>query len=399
MMLFTLATACDGPGNSGAPGDRQGPNGDGEQQSKTTAFPDQDVIVTASCSKSTDDQPRVTVTGWDAQTWEPTASRTFPVPAAAMDDSGPFTTMAADSSLTELCGNAVDDVGVTDDGPRTIPESSLRQLFDKGYTRMAVVLMDRETEATRVGYVDTNGKVTELSADGGDDFADAPHEENAVFSGDGSAVWFTEFDQGTGTARIASRSVSGDHARKEQGSGAMNSTNARLALVGNAARGIYGMNVRISPDERKAIASLDGLNIVDLPQRSAVLGAGLDGSYISYDIDCYGWVDKARVLCGPDGSTDDPKRQNSFWTLDTSGLAGVDEVPDDAMGKPIIPATDRENTVQAISPDGKKMIFASLQGTSLTHFLSPITPGASPKRISESGAEEALSTGYVLEWR
>ncbi|MFD7504986.1 hypothetical protein [Streptomyces sp. NPDC059850] len=345
---------------------------------------------------STDDQARVTVTGWDAQTWEPTALRTFSVPAAAVDDSGYFTQMA-DSPLADLCSNAFDEGGVNDDDPRAIPESSLRQLFDKGYTRMAVVLMDRETEATRVAYVDTSGKVTELSGEGAEDFADAPHEENAVFSGDGSAVWFTEFDEGT--VRIASRSVSGDHARTEQDSGDLNNANARLALVGDSARGVHGADVRISPDGRKALAHIDGYHIVDLPQRSAVLSPGMDGSYISPDINCYGWVDKVRALCGPDNSTDDPERQNSFWTLDTSGLAGVDEVPDSAMGKPIIPATDRENTVQAISPDGKQMIFASLQGTRLTYYLSSTAPGVIPKKISEPGAEEALSAGYVLEWR
>jgi hypothetical protein len=167
--------------------------------------------------------------------------------------------------------------------------------------------------------------------------------------------------------------------------------------VGAAYR--YGVDVRISPDGRKALAHIGGYHIVDLPQRSAVLSPGMDGSYISYDIDCYGWVDEVRVRCGPDGSTDDRERQNSFWTLDTSGLAGVDEVPDSTMGEPIIPATDRENTVQAISPDGKQMIFASLQGTRLTYYRSSTAPGASPKKISEPGAEEALSAGYVLEWR
>lgn len=395
-LLFTLVTACGGSGNSNGTEERQGRDGDGDQKSKPTAFPDRGLIVTASCSKPSDDQVRVTVTGWDAQTWEPTASRTFPVPAAAVDDSGYFTRMA-DSPLADLCSNALDDIGVTDDGPRPIPQSSLRRLFDKDYTRMAVVLIDRETEATRVGYVDTSGKVTELSAEEAEEFADVPQEENAVFSEDGSAVWFTEFDEGT--VRIASRSVSGDHARTEQGSGALNNMNARLATVGDPARGVHGVDVRISPDGRKALAHIDGYSIVDLPQRSAVLGAETDGSYISFDINCYGWVDEVRVLCGPHGSAEDPDRQNSFFTLDTSGLAGIDEVPDSAMGEPIIPATERENTVQAISPDGKQMIFASLQGSRLTYHLSSTAPGASPQKISEPRAEEAMSAGYVLEWR
>ncbi|MFE3249133.1 hypothetical protein [Streptomyces sp. NPDC059209] len=398
MMLFAHLTACGGSGNSGDTGDRQSRNGDGDQKSKTTAFPDEGVIVTASCSVPAGDQARVTVTGWNAETWEQTALRTFSIPAESVDDSGYFTHISA-SPLADLCSNAFDDPGVTDDGPHSIPESSLRQLFDKGYTRMAVVLMDRETEVTRVGYVDTSGKVSELSSEGGEDFTDAPSEENAVFSEDGSAVWFTERDLSESTERIASRSLSGDQARTEKGGGGLINRNTRLVLADNPTRGVIGEDVRISPDGRKALAKIDGYHIVDLPQRSTVLTPGMNGSYISNDIDCFGWVDEVRVLCGPDGSTDEPERQNSFWTLNTSGLAGVDEVPDSAMGEPIIPATDRENTVQAISPDGKQMIFASLQGTRLTYYLSSTAPGASPKKISEPSAKEALSDGHVLEWR
>ncbi|MEU5647287.1 hypothetical protein [Streptomyces milbemycinicus] len=301
-----------------------------------------------------------------------------------------------ESPLADLCGHSYDG------GLHPIPNSSLRQLFDEGYNRMAVVLMDRETEATRVGYVDTSGKVTELSGEGSEDFADAPHEEGAVFAEDGSALWFTE-DTGD-TVQIVSRSVSGDHTRTEHGSGIGVNTpdDERLALAGDPAHGVYGADVLISPDGRKSLARVDdGYYIVDLPQRSVVLNDRLDGNYIGYVIECYGWVDEVRMLCGPDRDRqpDDPKRQNSFWTLDTSGLPGASEVPDSAMSKPIIPATDRKNTVRAISPNGKQMIFASLQGTRLTYYLSSTAPGSTPKKISEPGAETALSAGPVLEWR
>lgn len=77
MVLFTLATACSG--DSGDTERRQGRSGEGDQGSKAAAFPNKNLIVTASCSESGDDRARVTVTGWDAQTWEQTAVRTFPV--------------------------------------------------------------------------------------------------------------------------------------------------------------------------------------------------------------------------------------------------------------------------------------------------------------------------------
>ncbi|MFF3907225.1 hypothetical protein ACFYZJ_14790 [Streptomyces sp. NPDC001848] len=118
--------------------------------------------------------------------------------------------------------------------------------------------------------------------------------------------------------------------------------------------------------------------------------------------DCYpyGWVDSATVLCGPRlGEAKDPKRKNSFWTLDTSRLDDSADVPKGALGDPIIPVTDRKNTVRTISPDGKQMVFASLQGTRLEFFVSPISLGASPKKVTAAGADGALRLGDVLEWR
>ncbi|MFJ7181522.1 hypothetical protein ACIQXA_35235 [Streptomyces massasporeus] len=106
------------------------------------------------------------------------------------------------------------------------------------------------------------------------------------------------------------------------------------------------------------------------------------------------------MLCGPRlGKAEDPKRKNSFWTLDASRLDGTADAPKGALGDPIIPATDRKNTVRAISPDGKQMIFASLQGTRLEYFVSAIAPGATPKKLTAGGADKALSVGDVLEWR
>ncbi|NEC65536.1 hypothetical protein [Streptomyces sp. SID9727] len=339
----------------------------------------------------------MTVTGWDAQTWERTTSRTFSVPVdAVVKDFYPSDGPIIGSPLTDLCSDPPDDA------PRAIPDSPLRQLFDEGYTRMAVVLLDPETEATRVGYVDVNGKVTQLSRTADDDFGNAPHEEQAVFARDGGAVWFTELDLSTDAVRISSRSVSGDHARVEHGSGEEGSMGS-LALADDPVRGVFGRNVWVSPGGHKALARIDGDSVVDLPQDSVLLSTLPDNRLHYYASDCFGWLDEVRVLCGSGGILDDlstaPERRNSFWTLDTSDLTGKEEVPDSAMGKPIIPANDRKNTVQAISSDGKQMIFASLQGNRLTHYRSSTAPGSNPKEISEPGVEEALSDGYVLEWR
>ncbi len=406
-VVLPLVAGCGG-GHDGSGSDAKGAKATAGQRGGTKdvgqgsgAFPGRGVIVTASCSVPTSNPASVTVTGWDPTTWKRTVSRTFTVPAEAV-------VAEADgvaSPLVELCADNFPGVGTSEEGPRAVAVTRLRQLFDKDFSRMAVVLIDRETEATGVGYVDASGKLTKLSGEQGEDFGDTPKEENAVFAQDGSAVWFTETDS-SDHVRMASRSVTGDHAVTEQAGGDGGYMDgAGLALAGDPVRGVFGKEVRISPDGRRATAFItwQGYNVVDVPQRGALLKAGdVKADRMPFDADCHpnGWVDDKTVLCAPRlGKAKDPKRKNSFWTLDASRLDGTADLPKGALGDPIIPATDRKNTVRAISQDGKQMIFASLQGTRLEYFVSAITPGATPKKITAGGADRALSVGDVLEWR
>ncbi|MFJ2968339.1 hypothetical protein ACIPIC_39445 [Streptomyces collinus] len=175
-VLLPLVAGCGG-GRDDADPDAKGTQRPAGQQGgsksadqKSGDFPDKGVIVTASCSVPASNPARVTVTGWDPTTWEQTVSRTFTVPAEAVvaeaDDVA--------SPLVELCADNFPGVGTSEDGPRAVAATRLRQLFDEDFSRMAVVLIDRETEATGVGYVDTSGKLTKLSGEQSADFGDAP---------------------------------------------------------------------------------------------------------------------------------------------------------------------------------------------------------------------------------
>lgn len=407
VVLVPLVAGCGGghdKADTGAEGPRAsaGQPGGGRSTDRGSGdFPERGVIVTASCSVPASNPARVTVTGWDPATWEQTVSRTFTVPAEAVvaeaDDVA--------SPLVELCADNFPGAGTSEEGPRAVADTRLRQLFDKDFSRMAVVLVDRETEATGVGYVDTSGKLTRLSGEPSEDFGDTPKEENAVFAQDGSAVWFTETDS-SDRVRIASRSLAGEHAVTERAVGdADYMDGAGLALAGDPVRGFFGKEVRVSPDGSKATAFITwkGYNVVATPRRSALFKVdGVTATGIPSGADChpYGWVDDRNVLCGPRlGKTEEPKRKNSFWTLDTSRLDGTADLPKGALGDPIIPATDRKNTVRAISPDGKQLIFASLQGTRLEFFVSAVAPGATPKKITAAAADKALGVGDVVEWR
>ncbi|MEU0168999.1 hypothetical protein ABZ214_26690 [Streptomyces iakyrus] len=410
-VLLPLVAGCGGGRDDDAAPDAKGTQatagqpGAGKSADQGSGdFPDKGVIVTASCSVPASNPASVTVTGWDPATWKRTVSRTFTVPAEAVVAEADHVA----TPLVELCADNFPGVGTSEEGPRAVAATRLRQLFDQDFSRMAVVLIDRETEATGVGFVDTSGKLTKLSGEQSTDFGDTPREENAVFAQDGKAVWFTEEDS-SDRVRIASRSVSGDHAATEQGSGdGRYMDGAGLALAGDPVRGLFGKEVRVSHDGHKATTFITGrgFSVADVPQRSALFKVGgAKATGIPYEADCYpyGWVDDVTVLCGPRlDEADDPKRKNSFWTLDTSRLDGTADLPKGAkgaLGDPIIPSTDRKNTVRAISADGKQLIFASLQGTRLEFFISAIAPGATPKKIAEGGADKALSVGDVLEWR
>ncbi|MHA4815406.1 hypothetical protein ACXZ65_13745 [Streptomyces aculeolatus] len=397
LSLLLGVIACGGSDLSLEPAQKSG-NGNKGAGAETAEFPDKDLIVTATCS-ATDRGAEVTVTGWDVRAWEAAALRTFDVPADVAVDRKDTD---ARSPLIELCGDAFPGLGGANEGPREVPEDSLRQLFDKDYMRMAVLLLDAETGGTRAGYLDAKGKITELSRHDRDAFTDAPGEQNAVFSEDGGAVWFTQ-DIDEAKVRIVSRSVSGEHALREHGGGDGMHSHDALTVASNPTRGVFGAGLQVSPDGQRAITPISGFgwNIVNLPRESTVINTDSDLIPVPYDSECdpRGWIDDVTVLCSHGRAPYDAARTNSFSRLDTSLLDRHESIENGLLSEPIIPSTDRENTVRAISPDGEQMIFASLQGSHYTYFRSSTAPGSSPERISAAGALDALSSGDVLEWR
>ncbi|MCX4747200.1 hypothetical protein OG455_17020 [Kitasatospora sp. NBC_01287] len=311
------------------------------------------------------------------------------------------------SALDALCAGNFPVPGSDDGAPSDQafgPE--VRQLFDHDFTHLAVVTSDAKTGASHVGYVDLAGKFTDLTGDS-TGFTSTPAERDALFAPDGSSVWFSYRDA-AGQQHIASRAVSGGHQITEQWTGAPGTLgNVTLALGGSPLHGVLGGDLSFSPDGKRVVGFVDGQgeNVVNVAASGLLSTASAPAAIPDLDCRPVGWVDDHTILCGHSalGSVDSSgaNYQNNIWTIDVDKMQpGAWDHAKDAASPPLLPVTDRKNLPVAISPDGKRVLFRSLQGSTEQPFVTDLTPGAQPQQITAPDAATALGTGdVVIDWR
>ena len=330
------------------------------------------MVVTAQCSPAGDSGGgTVTVDGWDPQSLQKMAHAEFQLPdnvLTATEKVRPGTALEVICAPTNLT-NSNDILAV-------------RSLFDRDFTKLAVVIQDPQSMATHVGYVDRSGKFTDLT--GEEDFGDTPQEDNAAMSPDGDAVWFTsEVDD---EDHIASRPLDGDH--KAVGERPIEDIGeSHLFVVGTPGTAVVGSSARLSPDGKRVLA--EGRLLDVKPDRAVIGPAAIDQATSvscgeSASGDALGWIDNDTVLCsGPD---------NRFSTFDLT--------PNAAASGPILPSNDRNNYVLGISPDGQKFAFLSVKEEKRDYYVSDVKPGSTPTKV-EPPADFARMIGklFVLDWR
>ncbi|GAA2062200.1 hypothetical protein GCM10009801_05110 [Streptomyces albiaxialis] len=411
-LALTAAVALAGCGGGedteekGKPSDENGGShasggskGSKDPEDPKGAIPAEGVVVKAWCAVPANKPADVIVEAWDPESWKQVATTTFTLPPTTVlteeEDN-------ARTPLADLCKGDVltpSDTGTEDEGPKPLAEPRVRQLFNRDFTKLAVVLKDAETEGTRAAVVTPGGgKPTMVSKAGGSDFADAPTEQHPVFAQDGSdRVWYMTKGEDEDEPRILSAPA------KPRGKGdSLSVQRPGFTLAGDPASAITASVLRVSPDGRKAAGfhEMQGMNVVDVPRRAGVQRD--DDAPLRPIGGCLpmGWTDGTHVLCGERKMTeDDPARKNNFWTVDTTRLKKDEEPPEAAIGEPVLPKTSRKNTLRALSPDGRRMILTSRQGSVTEHFLTRTAPGSSPEKITAKGADKALRAGQVLEWR
>lgn len=368
--LLSLVLAASLAGCASAAEERGAGEAAGRRASETAIsadFTQRDMIITAVCSRGNGSV--VSLDGWHPRSWKHLAHAEFRLPDTAVaehDSSEPNT------AVRRLCEP---DELPTDAGDVTV----VRSLFDQDFTKMAVVTEDQRTGATHVGYVDRTGKFTDLT--GNQDFGNTPHEHNAAFARDGSAVWFTyevTDEPGTSTKdRIASRALAGDHKLVDRFEV---STAQNLVMVRSTpSQAVMANSAFLSPDGRRLLA--EGY-VLDVPAQAQGVGPDLveKGRYLACD---YGWLDDDTVLCGENGR-----------------YAALDIAPGAKPGPPILPSNDHRNSAMVISPDGGRFAFLSQKGAALDYYLCDTKPGSTPQKVERTGKFSTLGdTAAFIEWR
>ncbi|RKE17240.1 PD40 domain-containing protein [Streptomyces sp. TLI_171] len=363
-------------------------------------FRGKDLVLSAGCTVPASRPATVWVQGFDPATWKKVASVEFTLPAQAVLGKRDGEELSA---LYSLCaenlpheepdgGLAVSDLAF---GPR------VRQLFDRDFSKLAVVTADDRTGARHVGYVDRAGKFTDLTGDD-NGFAATPKEQDALFAPDGGSVWFTHLDA-AGQQHVASRSTSGAHQLTEQWSGERPATLGTVLLLGGSPlRGVLGSSPRFSPDGTRVADFVYGSGRGISPVAASGPLPAKDVVHLpDYECQPSGWVDNHTLLCAHRESGAPAKHLNNFWTVDVDRLRPEESAtPTDGAGPDLLPVTDRQNLPLAVSPDGKRLLFRSVQGKVEQPYVTALAPGSQPQQITPEDAATALGYGdVVLEWR
>lgn len=372
--------ACD---TGGAPGDGTWPGGGAPQNggSSSTVFP-RNAIVSAVCSTSSPGRAVVGVDGWDPESWKRVAHVDFLLPEAtvlALDTD-------ANRALRNLC--EFDDAqDVEFQGVDTI-----RSLFDRDFTKMAVATSSPEKDATHVGYVDRSGAFTDLTGEEG--FGLTPHEYGPALSHDGSTLWFisrtkhSDPEEGWSPSwAVSSRSLTGDHRatnRTEPGSAYDDSV--LVTLQGLPGRVVTTSSAGVSPNGKRLLVD-DYL--VDTSAGGAVIdaagGTGSDGWGICGESGrAAGWVNDDTVLCST--------QKGEIVTTGTSSAA--------TPSAPVLPANDYDNVPLVLSPNGRRFIFLAFRNQVVTSYVSDTRPGSTPQEIGRGGEFASLGDrALVIDWR
>ncbi|MFD0369261.1 hypothetical protein [Streptomyces sp. NPDC127114] len=340
-----------------------------------------DRVVSADCMKG-GRFTAVSVRSWDPDGWKPVAERLFDVPASVVFWQEPGRE-AVLTPLFDLCRENPSDAVYTSDAlERVVPR--VRAVFDRDFTRMAVVLRTADGKGTHVGFVDEKG-LTDLTARGGQAGA-GRREQNAVFAPDGSRVWFT-YETPDGRARIGSRAVTGSAALRDEGPAA--AANLPLVVLDGPPRAVQAEMVHVSPDGRRTTASAEDLGqvLLDVPARSTALtGAAAErAESLGECLHAVGWTGPDRLLCRT--------RAGTFRTFGTA--------PGAAPGPALPAAGGGGNEGLVVSPDGSRFLLVEHPpGDPYAGFRGFRVAGTAPGAPSAKVPAEALNgQSLLLEWR
>jgi hypothetical protein len=252
----------------------------------------------------------------------------------------------------------------------------MQQLFDPALKRMALNWAVAADGSHHVGWIDSDGVLTDVSqqlSDSGSDFAALPQDGNALFDNEGDFVYVDEAKgllhrldpdslQAVGKSQDVTDQANPWDPLMLQPDGSLDGTSPDRLFDPH-----YVVDVRMPGKD--TIVSFGDYAVEDLVDESHVLVR----------------TPKGLAVMGPDTlkrTVEDATYKNEYDTETGS------KVPT------ITPATDWTIETAAISGDGSQVAFVASRGTSRALFVMPADGSAEPRKLEDLGP-----TTRLMFWR
>lgn len=281
--------------------------------------------------------------------------------------------------------------------------ADMRRSFDRTFSHTAVTVTDPATGDRRAAALRLrDGTVVPAAPADSQAFDSSTKEGLPQFHPETDDLWFRDenanrmrsrnLSTGQSTERDKLPEIGYGDSRVPEPSVAIPLADRTLLVQAEDAH-----KVRVSPDGQMAVVADTWLATRRTPAAqwrrisTSFLGAGMDGVIPN----CHGltWISARTVVC--DRSI---RHQLGTMTFNTAGTKVVSSDP------AILPDTDRAIAYPIVSPDGKKLIFASAQGETVEVFTVPADGSSSPVQVGDLPYSPGLGEpGYrtdvsLIEW-
>ncbi|MFE3204761.1 hypothetical protein [Embleya sp. NPDC059237] len=267
--------------------------------------------------------------------------------------------------------------------------SSVRQMFDRDLTTVAVALPVGNGTGARAGAVNliTGAVVGPTPADEG--FGRTPREGDAVIHPRTGDLWYIDAVAHKVMSRpLTAAAPTTDHG-PDQGSGLVLTGNTHWmpSFVGSSGfaanpSGTYGafttFNETLLQPRQAPESSARAFDRSNVPGTTYLPG------------------DKPAPMCGPQLWLDDHRL--ICRTADNLALVTfADDYSAVASTRDLLPANDRQPDHPVVSRDGASIAFLATQGDRQSLYTQDLAPGATPRKVVD--LPPGTRNRYLIEWR
>lgn len=277
---------------------------------------------------------------------------------------------------------------------------AFRQNFDSTYSLLAVSFEKEDDGSSHVGYLDAQGRLTDITAVTRDRsaFSSAPQHVLPVFHPTRPEVWFLDissrhiqsFDVNTEKLTDWDEVGTDDPIYKHAADSYrffVTATDWILRLEGNRHDLSAAQDYMPHPEGRllmrhRVATIYDQLSVVRLESQKAPLALESNDPFIQADCAPRSWIDELRILCQYGGGS-------------SLTVVSFDPTYREATRADLLPPSDRTNRNAVVAPTRDRILFTSEQGNSKTVFAVPLGGAAAePERLYDVELDRPR-----IEWR